>query len=188
MTYPEMAEDVIRHLTQQGIKKFTLLGHSMGAKVAMNIATLAPELLDGIIIVDSAPKDHRNDLAIYSTSKEVIDKLSEYDVTDKTRNEAMEDFKTMFNGSVANLLGTNLTYVNKDSEVVTWRINLESIKKNYDNIIMWENKGLPYKGLVKILIGEKSHIFPSSVFKPVFPSIVEEDIFVINGAGIYFLF
>jgi esterase len=187
MTYPEMAEDVIRHLSQKGIKKFTLLGHSMGAKVAMNIAQLSPELLDGLIIVDSAPNDHRNDLAIYRTSKEVIDKLSDYDITDKTRKEAMEDFKNMFNGAVANLLGTNLAYVNKESDVVTWRVNLEAINKNYDNIVNWENIGTPYKGLVKILIGEKSHIFPISVYKPVFPNIVEEDIVKIKDAGLFFL-
>jgi pimeloyl-ACP methyl ester carboxylesterase len=183
MTYPEMADDVIRHITNKGIKKFTLLGHSMGAKVAMNIATIAPELLDGVIIVDSAPKDHRNDLAIYRTSKEVIDKLSDYDITDKTRKEVMEDFKNMFNGSVANLLGTNLSYVSNDSDIVTWRVNLEAIKKNYDNIIMWENRGNPYTGKVKILIGEKSHLFPLNTFKPVFPEIKEEDVVVIKDAG-----
>jgi esterase len=184
MKYPEMAEDVIRHLSQKGIKKFTLLGHSMGGKVAMSLATLAPELLDGLIIVDTAPKDHRNDLAIYKTSKEVIDKLSDYDITDKTRNEVMEDFKNMFNGSVANLLGTNLTYISNDSDIVTWRVNLEAIKKNYDNVIMWETIGKPYTGKVKILIGEKSHSFPISVYKPVFPEIVEDDIVTIQGAGI----
>jgi pimeloyl-ACP methyl ester carboxylesterase len=183
MTYPELAEDVIRHMIKKGIKKFTLLGHSMGAKVAMNMATMVPDMLDGVMIVDSAPKDHSNDLAIYKTSKDVIDKLSDYDITDKTRKEVMDDFKDMFNGSVANLLGTNLTYVNNDSDIVTWRVNLDAIKKNYNNIIKWENRGTPYKGPLKILIGEKSHIFPISVFKPVFPDIVDEDIVIIKDAG-----
>jgi pimeloyl-ACP methyl ester carboxylesterase len=96
MGYPEMAQDVIRHLNGLGVKRFTLLGHSMGAKTAMNIATMIPEQLDGLVIVDAAPKDNSKDLSIYSSTKEVVDKVGDYDITDKTRREAMEDFKNMF--------------------------------------------------------------------------------------------
>lgn len=96
ITYPEMADDVIRHMKKLGIDKFTLLGHSMGAKVAMNIATMAPQLLDGLIIVDSAPKDHRDNVTIYQATLDIINKVSEYEIKGKSRKEVMEDFKHMF--------------------------------------------------------------------------------------------
>ena len=96
MTYPEMANDVVHHLKEKGINKFTLLGHSMGAKTAMNIATMYPDMLDGLVIVDSAPKDHSTDEKIFNATKNVIDRLSGYDINGKTRKEAMEDFKNMF--------------------------------------------------------------------------------------------
>jgi pimeloyl-ACP methyl ester carboxylesterase len=96
MSYPEMAEDVIRHLDRLRINKFTLLGHSMGAKTAMNVATMIPERLDGLIIVDAAPKDNRQDPNIYSSTKDVVDRVAEYDLVEKTRKEALEDFKNMF--------------------------------------------------------------------------------------------
>jgi esterase len=96
MNYPEMAEDVIRSLEKLGIKKFTLLGHSMGAKTAMNIATMVPDKLDGLVIVDAAPKDNTQDPSVYSSTKDVIDKVADYDITDKTRREVIEEFKNMF--------------------------------------------------------------------------------------------
>jgi esterase len=96
MSYPEMAEDVIRHLDGLKINKFTLLGHSMGAKTAMNIATMIPERIDGLVIVDAAPKDNRHDPVIYASTQEIVQKVSEYDIENKTRREVLEDFKNMF--------------------------------------------------------------------------------------------
>ena len=81
------------------------------------------------------------------------------------------------------MLGTNLTYISNDSDIIKWRINIEAIKNNYPNIINFENAGREYRGLIKILIGEKSHYFPIDVFRKIFPDIYQEDIVIVNGAG-----
>lgn len=94
--YNEMADDVIRHLDKLKVEKFTLLGHSMGAKTSMHIATKVKERLDGLIIVDAAPKCHKDDINIYGNTKMIVDTLSQYDITDKTRRQAIEEFKEMF--------------------------------------------------------------------------------------------
>ena len=56
-----MADDVINYADNKGIKDFTVLGHSMGGKVAMTLAMMYPERMKGIIIIDSPPKDVNND-------------------------------------------------------------------------------------------------------------------------------
>ena len=96
MTYEEMANDVIKHLDNLKITKFTLLGHSMGAKTSMHIATKIKDRLDGLIILDAAPKSHRNNLNIYGNTKGLIDKLSEYDIKNKKRKECVDNFKRLF--------------------------------------------------------------------------------------------
>lgn len=58
MMYPAMAEDVIRWLDAQGLARVTLLGHSMGGKVAMLLACRQPERVAGLIVVDIAPKGY----------------------------------------------------------------------------------------------------------------------------------
>lgn len=96
MDYSDMADDVVRLLDELNLNKITLLGHSMGAKVAMNLACRHEDRLDGLIIVDAAPKDNKEAKEIYNTSKNVIDKLSNYNINGKTRKEVLNDFKEMF--------------------------------------------------------------------------------------------
>lgn len=55
MNYPDMATDVNHTCHELGVKKFHLLGHSMGGKAAMQLALAYPMLVDRLIIVDIAP-------------------------------------------------------------------------------------------------------------------------------------
>lgn len=59
MTYPEMVADVLAWLDAQGLASVTLLGHSMGGKVAMLLACRHPERVARLLVVDIAPKDYQ---------------------------------------------------------------------------------------------------------------------------------
>jgi esterase len=58
-TYPKMAEAVLEWAAQNKISTFYLLGHSMGGKVAMQMAAIAPEQIKRLIVVDIAPVDYQ---------------------------------------------------------------------------------------------------------------------------------
>ena len=60
MNYPLMAEDVLQLLTQLGLEKCRILGHSMGGKVAMALAIQNPGLLSRMVIADIAPVTYRH--------------------------------------------------------------------------------------------------------------------------------
>lgn len=53
--YAAMAGDVARLIEAAGAGPVTLVGHSMGGKVAMTLALTRPELLRRLIVVDIAP-------------------------------------------------------------------------------------------------------------------------------------
>ncbi|KAG0348806.1 hypothetical protein BG004_004065 [Podila humilis] len=53
--YPHMASDVARFLHEQSLEKPIVIGHSMGGKVAMNLALKNQTPLDRIVVVDMAP-------------------------------------------------------------------------------------------------------------------------------------
>lgn len=55
-----MADDVIRLADSLQIDKFTILGHSMGAKIAMTTACKYPDRIDGVCSVDAAPYDYNS--------------------------------------------------------------------------------------------------------------------------------
>ena len=80
------------------------------------------------------------------------------------------------------MLSTNLTYVDGDADKIAWRINAPAIKRNYHNVIGFDNDGI-YEGNIMILQGEKSHKWDLSVFKKNFPKITAEDIKIIENAG-----
>lgn len=58
MTYAAMADDLRTWLDAHGLAAATLLGHSLGGKVAMVAACRQPERVTGLIVVDIAPRDY----------------------------------------------------------------------------------------------------------------------------------
>lgn len=61
MDYAAMMEDVLGWLDAQGLDSVTLLGHSLGGKVAMTLACRHPGRVARLIVVDIAPKDYRSE-------------------------------------------------------------------------------------------------------------------------------
>jgi pimeloyl-ACP methyl ester carboxylesterase len=115
MTFADMMADVLSWMDAQGITRTTLMGHSLGGKVAMLAACRHPERVERLVVVDVAPKDydttgHQGDFAA----------LNELDLrTLQSRGEA----ELRFESRVASLgmrkfLATNLE---RDPETNAWR-------------------------------------------------------------------
>ncbi|KAJ1675988.1 hypothetical protein EV182_000158 [Spiromyces aspiralis] len=60
-TYTSMAADIDRFMDDHGIKRATILGHSMGGKVAMYFALLTPNptKIESLIVEDMSPVEMR---------------------------------------------------------------------------------------------------------------------------------
>eukprot|EP00811_Abedinium_folium_P035759 NODE_8525_length_1489_cov_5.773862.p1 GENE.NODE_8525_length_1489_cov_5.773862~~NODE_8525_length_1489_cov_5.773862.p1 ORF type:complete len:392 (-),score=106.94 NODE_8525_length_1489_cov_5.773862:314-1414(-) len=58
MSFPEMAQDVIALLDAHGIARASLIGHSMGGKVAMAMALLHPERVQNLVALDVVPVNY----------------------------------------------------------------------------------------------------------------------------------
>ena len=95
MTYREMVEDLIRLMDKLYIEKFTLLGHSLGAKIAMTLSMLYPERIDGLIVLDTIPIDNWG-TELSNRSVELIQKCSELDLSNKSKHRVLEDIKIIF--------------------------------------------------------------------------------------------
>lgn len=78
-TYQAMASDVKELIDSEGLNNPCLMGHSMGGKVAMLLATLYPNLFRKLIVVDIAPSDygkpHDLNNQLYASHQGVIDAL-----------------------------------------------------------------------------------------------------------------
>ncbi|SEH98836.1 Pimeloyl-ACP methyl ester carboxylesterase [Paenimyroides aquimaris] len=54
--YDVMANDVVAYCKANNLNKIDIIGHSMGGKVAMNLAVHYPELINKLIVADMSPK------------------------------------------------------------------------------------------------------------------------------------
>ena len=64
MGYESMAADVLAFMALEDIKEAVVLGHSMGGKVAMQLALSEPKKVSQLIVVDMAPVTYSHNFGV----------------------------------------------------------------------------------------------------------------------------
>jgi pimeloyl-ACP methyl ester carboxylesterase len=122
MAYAEMAEDVRASLSAFGHRRFALLGHSMGGKVAMVAALRHPDTVERLIVADIAPVAYRLGHLGLVRAMRGLD-LSAV----RRRGDADARLKEPVpNPAERAFLLQNLVF---DDGVARWRINLAAIER-----------------------------------------------------------
>lgn len=131
LNYQVMAEDVRELMQQLNIEHCFIIGHSMGGKVAMQLALTYPELIRKMIVVDIAPVAYTSKADGHAKILQGMSALQ----LDQLRNRT--DAETQLKEFVADeatrkFILTNLT--RSDEAGFSWRLNLDSIQKNYEKM------------------------------------------------------
>ena len=120
MTYAEMAEDVAGFIAEQGLTDPIVMGHSMGGKVAMQLALSDPDSVKALIVVDIAPVTYGHDMLDYIAAMEAMDLSGEM-----RRAELEEELRDQVDDpGISAFLMTNLERAESGFQ---WRINLTAI-------------------------------------------------------------
>lgn len=149
MDYADMASDVIAIADKEGFDRFHLLGHSMGGKIAMEIALRHPTRVRSLIVADIAP------VAYDARHSSILDALCKIDTdTLKSRQDADQTLaETIETKGVRQFLLKNLR---KDGDRWFWRFNLDGLRKNYESLIGAPTSDGQYNGPVLFIRGELS--------------------------------
>ena len=87
MSYPLLAGDVAETLKKLSIHKTVLIGHSMGGKIAMEVALSMPSSIEKLILVDTLPQRSKT----VSMVNMVLPAMVNFDLTCvKTKKDADE--------------------------------------------------------------------------------------------------
>ncbi|MBT3531423.1 MAG: alpha/beta fold hydrolase [Gammaproteobacteria bacterium] len=130
LNYQVMAEDLKKLLIHLQIERCFLVGHSMGGKVAMQLAQTDPQIIEKLVVVDIAPVS-------YSSTADghlnVMDGMESLDFSSiSNRKDADEQLaKFVADEATRSFILTNLV---REGEIYKWRINLPAIRKNYDRL------------------------------------------------------
>jgi esterase len=171
MSFTSMADAVCEAMNEQDIASAHLLGHSMGGKVAMQIAASSPDRVNKLIVSDIAPVEYR------PHHNKILDGLNSIDLERlESRRDAEQQLAVFIDESfVRQYLLKNL-YRNDEGEFA-WRMNLKVITQCYDQLVLPLREGEPFIGETLFIKGELSnyirpehqatieHWFPHASFK-----------------------
>ena len=160
--YNVMADDVIRFADEQGLDKFTVMGHSMGGRTAMTIACRYPERVDGVISIDAAPVDESFEIEQFgSFAQAVLDFLFELKEENQgiTYNQVMEAADKFFNSKpqLRALVSRSLALdqENGSDDPAKWLVNVRTLRDEFTNIPYFD-ENLSFDGPGLNIVGERS--------------------------------
>ena len=148
--YEEMAEDLRHYFNENQLQQATILGHSMGGKVAMLFACLYPEKVEQLIVADIAPKTypphHQTilnglaslDFSVLKSRKAADEQLAQYVKEAPTRQFLLKNIYRV------------------SPEQLGLRLNIEVLKNASDRIGTPLGKEQQYAGKTLFLKGERS--------------------------------
>ncbi|CAE6890450.1 alpha/beta fold hydrolase [Vibrio sp. B1FLJ16] len=131
-TYTEMAQDVANLLGHLDVEPSIIVGHSMGGKVAMKLADIAPQFVKQLVVLDMAPvayttNRHEN---VFNGLRAVIEQEP------TNRQQAMDILAQHIEiDGVRQFLSKSLY---KEGNKMAWRFNVKSLSDNYAEIIGWQ--------------------------------------------------
>jgi esterase len=130
MNYEVMANDLLDFISHHKLFPAYILGHSMGGKVAMQLATDHPEVVAKLIVVDIAPRAYDPSHRPLLNALRSVD-LSRY----KSFTEVDQALASAIPAAaVRQFLLKNLT--RDQDRRLKWKIALDAIWRNYDNLAM----------------------------------------------------
>ncbi len=174
--YSLLTQDVLEFIQEHNLHQPILIGHSMGGKVAMNVALNQGETLSKLVVVDIAPRfyalHHQNILQALVTDVSGFSSRSEVEA-------ALAPLLPEF--STRQFIMKNLH--RKESGGFEWRINVKSLTDNIEQVGAQISSDKPFTKPVLVVKGEKSNYIKDediAEFRALFPHCQFAEV---KGAG-----
>ncbi|GAA2105813.1 alpha/beta fold hydrolase [Microlunatus panaciterrae] len=153
-SYVEMADSVGDLLVELsgGNEAVTVVGHSMGGKVAMTLALRNPRLVERLCVVDISPVRYAR-LSAFADYVEAMRSLDLARLTDRASADAALQ-PLVPDGGVRAFLLQNLR---REGGSWRWQMNLQLLGDNLDQLADWPQvEAEPYPGPVLWIAGARS--------------------------------
>ena len=174
--YIVLANDLYNYINDYSLKKYSIIGHSMGGKVAMQFSLMYPDEIQNLIVVDIAPKEYKNEH--YTIFEGLQHVLLESNSRKEAQNILMHYVKDI---TVVNFLlkGFSLS----DSCKPQFKFNIHALEKNINNLLGTLKKHNNFNGMTYFLSGSESNYIQPSDTKDISKLFPRNKIITINNAG-----
>ena len=177
VSYHAQAEDVQQLMQKLSIDSATLIGHSMGGKVAMTQALTQPESVTSLLVVDIAPVHYAHRFQTLFTSLQQLDLQSLQD----RKSADSQLAQSIDEQEIRAYLLQNL--VRRDGHW-QWRINLDSLCAGIETLMGFPDyTGHQYAGNTLFLYGERSDYVDQSEKQAAVRLFPNADFVEVKNAG-----
>lgn len=127
LNYPLMATDIVETLDHLNIDQFSVIGHSMGGKIAMQLTGIAPQRLQQLVVLDMAPfayQEHHHDQifqALFAVEQAQIE----------SRKDAQSIMQQYIQEEMV------IQFLLKSFSKGKWLFNVAALHQHYAEIIGW---------------------------------------------------
>lgn len=167
---PGMANCLLQWMDREGLELASLVGHSLGGKVAMEVALTAPGRVPSLVVVDIAPVAYP---ARHDSVFDALRAVSEANCPSRQAAAALLD-KYLEEEGVAQFLLMSLA---RQEDRMDWRFDRVGLERAYPALIAAPSAGRSYKGPTLFIKGSESDyivdaqqaqilaLFPSATLK-----------------------
>ena len=176
-SYDVMAADVMQYCAHHQLKDIVIVGHSMGGKVAMLLATTYPELVAKLIVADITPK-------YYAPHHQTI--LAALNAVNFSKKPSRAEVEEIVSGYIKDFgtrqfLLKNLYW--ESPEQLAFRFNLKVFNEKIETV----GTALPFENTFSkdtlFLRGDKSDYILDSDFETIYHHFPSASIKTIKNAG-----
>ncbi|HIF54895.1 MAG TPA: alpha/beta fold hydrolase [Methylococcaceae bacterium] len=175
MDYPAMADDLAGFMDAHGLQSASVLGHSMGGKVAMWLALMQPGRINQLIVADISPVSYQHS---FDNTIQALKQLPLHDISNRKQ---ADDFLALH---IAELDYRQFLLQNLQLKegAYSWRIDLDVFYQSADAIVAFPKPRLlsPYEDKVLFIMGEDSTYTNTSAIYKHFP---EADIVILKDTA-----
>ena len=129
-SFSAMADDVLELINDNHLGKVMLIGHSMGGKVAMQLALNHGDKIDRLMVIDISPEKY----PLRHSQQHVVEAMQRVTFTGITSRKGIEDqlVYSIPDFRTRQLVMKNLFRTGDNS--FAWRLNLDAIHHNMDKL------------------------------------------------------
>lgn len=175
--YEAMSADLERLISDLALENPILLGHSMGGKTVMQYCAFHSDRIDKLIVADIGPK------AYPVHHSQIIEGLRKIDFKELKRREEADSVLEPYIADIGvrSFLLKNLKRASDGA--LAWKMNLEVIANNIENVGTALNYYLPMEVPTLFLRGEKSGYIQESDEADIEEIFLESTVHTIQNAG-----
>lgn len=175
LSLSNMANAVYEFLKDQNLISVAMLGHSLGGKIAMELALTQPGVINKLLVADIAPVQYkpRHDAIISSLKAVPLTQIKSRQEADAILSEKISE---------PGVRGFLLKSLVRSGDGWRWRFDLDQLAHDYSELIKG-NSDLSFSGPVLMIVGgESNYVLPEYRQEIVrrFPNVEAK---VIAGAG-----